>query len=133
MVDILLKGGLLIDPSQGIHKKGSVAIQDGKIVAVGEDTSKAEAEKVFNMEGKIIAPGLIDIHCHPAAGFAWLGAPAGREDFPYHADVFSVRNFRHQRVFLPCRFFHLHDLFSNSNAMWLTITSGLPCKVGSVP
>ena len=76
MFEILLKGGLVIDPSQGIHKKGSVAIQDGKIVAVGEDASEAEAEKVFNMEGKIIAPGLIDIHCHPAAGFAWLGAPA---------------------------------------------------------
>jgi predicted amidohydrolase len=59
MFEILLKGGLLIDPSQGIHKEGSVAIQDGKIVAVGEDTSEAEAEKVFNMEGKIIAPGMI--------------------------------------------------------------------------
>jgi len=76
MFQILLKGGLLIDPSQGIHKKGSVAIRDGKIVAVGEDSSEAEAEKVFNMEGKIIAPGLIDIHCHPAAGFSWLGVPA---------------------------------------------------------
>lgn len=76
MFDILLKDGLIIDPSQGIHKMGSVAIQDSKIVAVGEDTSETEAEKVFNMEGKIIAPGLIDIHCHPAAGFSWLGAPA---------------------------------------------------------
>ena len=76
MFDILLKDGLLIDPSQGIHKVDSVAIQDSKIVAVGEDTSETEAEKVFNMEGKIIAPGLIDIHCHPAAGFSWLGAPA---------------------------------------------------------
>jgi len=73
MVEILLKGGLVIDPSQGIHKKGSVAIQDGKIAAVGEDPS--EAEKVFDMEGKIITPGLIDIHCHPAAGFSWLGVP----------------------------------------------------------
>jgi len=76
MFDILLKHGLIIDPSQGIHKMGSVAIQDSKIVEVGEDTSETEAEKVFNMEGKIIAPGLIDIHCHPAAGFSWLGAPA---------------------------------------------------------
>ena len=76
MVEILLKDGLVIDPSQGIHNKGSVAIHDGKIVAVGEDASEAEAEKVFNMEGKIVAPGLIDIHCHPAAGFSWLGAPA---------------------------------------------------------
>ena len=76
MFDILLKGGLLIDPSQGIHKVGSVAIEDGKIAEVGEDTPEAKAEKVFNMEGKIIAPGLIDIHCHPAAGFSWLGVPA---------------------------------------------------------
>ncbi len=76
MFDILLKDGLLIDPSQGINKVGSVAIQDSKIVAVGEDTFETEAEKVFNMEGKIIAPGLIDIHCHPAAGFSWLGVPA---------------------------------------------------------
>ena len=76
MVDILLKGGLVIDPSQGMHKKGSVAIQDGKIVAAGEGISEAEAERVFNMEGKIVVPGLIDIHCHPAAGFSWLGAPA---------------------------------------------------------
>jgi dihydroorotase len=76
MFQILLKGGLLIDPSQGIHKKGSVAIQDGKIIQVGEDSSEAKAEKVFNMEGKIIAPGLIDIHCHPAAGFSRLGVPA---------------------------------------------------------
>jgi dihydroorotase len=76
MFEILLKDGLVIDPSQGIHKKGSVAIQDGKIVAVGEDASEAAAEKIFNMKGKIVAPGLIDIHCHPAAGFSYLGAPA---------------------------------------------------------
>ena len=75
MFEILLKDGLVIDPSQGIHKKGSVAIQGGKIVAVGEDTSEAAAEKVFNMKGKIVAPGLIDIHCHPGTGFSWLGVP----------------------------------------------------------
>lgn len=76
MIDILLKDGLLIDPSQGIHKVYSIAINDGKIVAVGDDISETEAKKVFNMEGKIITPGLIDIHCHPAAGFASVGVPA---------------------------------------------------------
>jgi dihydroorotase len=76
MFDILLKQGRIIDPCQGMDKLGSVAVQDGRIAAVGEEISEAEAERVFDMKGKIIAPGLIDIHCHPAAGFSWLGVPA---------------------------------------------------------
>jgi dihydroorotase len=67
-VQILLKDGLIVDPSREIHQTGSVALQDGRIVAAGEDLSEYEAERVFDMRGKIIAPGLIDIHCHPAAG-----------------------------------------------------------------
>ncbi len=72
---ILLKNGLIIDPSQKIHQKGSVAIRDGKILSVGENVSDTEMMTVFDMEGKIIAPGLTDLHCHPAAGFASLGVP----------------------------------------------------------
>lgn len=75
MFQILLKGGLIIDPSQKIYKMGSVAISDGKIAAIGEDISEAKAEKVFNMDGKIITPGLIDIHCHPADGIVHGGCP----------------------------------------------------------
>ena len=73
MPQILLKNGLIIDPSQKIFKTGSVAIHDGKIAAIGKDISEAKAEKVLNMEGKIITPGLIDIHCHPAEGVVSLG------------------------------------------------------------
>jgi len=76
MYDVLLKNGEIIDPSQGIHTVGSVAIKDGKIALVGKNFSRVEARKVLNMEGKIIAPGLIDIHCHPVAGFAWIGVPS---------------------------------------------------------
>jgi dihydroorotase len=76
MYDILLKNGEVIDPSQGIHKKGSVAIQDGKIAAVLQNISDSQAKKVLDMEGKIIAPGLIDIHCHPVGVFAFFGVPA---------------------------------------------------------
>lgn len=78
MYDLLLKGGEIIDPSQGIHTVGSVAIQDGKIAAVMKGNvsePKAKAKKIFNVEGKIIAPGLIDMHCHPAAGVMRLGVP----------------------------------------------------------
>lgn len=76
MYDLLLKNGEVIDPSQGIHTTSSVAIENGKIAAVGKDILEAEAKKVFDMKGKIIAPGLIDIHCHPSAGFLAGGVPA---------------------------------------------------------
>jgi dihydroorotase len=76
MYDVLLKNGEIIDPSQGIHTVGSAAIKDGKIALVGKNFSRVEAKKVLNMEGKIIAPGLIDLHCHPVAGFAWIGVPS---------------------------------------------------------
>jgi len=68
MNQIVLKGGLIIDPSQKVHRIGSIAINNGRIAAIGGDISEAGAEKVFSVDGKIIAPGLIDIHCHPAAG-----------------------------------------------------------------
>ena len=75
MYDILLKDGTIIDPAQGMHKVGSVAIQNGKIAEVADAISESEAQKVFPMEGKIISPGLIDMHCHPAGKFAGLGVP----------------------------------------------------------
>jgi dihydroorotase len=73
--DILLKDGEIIDPAQGIHSVGSVAIKDGKIAAVGKDIS-GEAKTIIPLQGKMITPGLIDIHCHPSTGFAEVGVPA---------------------------------------------------------
>ena len=53
-----------------------MAIQAGKIAEVADDISESKAKKVIPAEGKIITPGLIDIHCHPGAGFVWIGVPA---------------------------------------------------------
>ena len=76
MYDILLKGGEVIDPSQGIHSMQALAIQGDKIAALKQDIPEAEAKRILNVEGKIIVPGLIDIHCHPAAGLVKFGFPA---------------------------------------------------------
>ncbi len=75
MYDVFLKDGEIIDPAQGMHAVGSLAIRNGKIAAVGKDIS-GEAKKVIPLQGKIITPGLIDIHCHPSTGFADVGVPA---------------------------------------------------------
>jgi len=76
MYDVLLKDGEIIDPAQKMHSNGSVAIQDGKITGLGTKLPSMEARTVWDMRGKIISPGLIDLHCHASFGFALLGVPA---------------------------------------------------------
>ncbi|MBC8532175.1 dihydroorotase [Gehongia tenuis] len=60
---ILLKNGTLVDPAQGIHGKMSVLIEDGRIAGLGEILPEEGAE-VVDVTGKIVMPGLIDMHCH---------------------------------------------------------------------
>jgi dihydroorotase len=62
--DLLLKGGHVIDPANGIDEQRDVAIKDGKIaeVAVGIDT--ALASQTVDAGGLHITPGLIDLHTH---------------------------------------------------------------------
>lgn len=67
-IDILLKGGHLIDPKNRIDSKMDVAILDGKIFQVDLDIPVSKAKKVIDVKGLFITPGLIDIHVHVFAG-----------------------------------------------------------------
>jgi len=60
--DLVLKGGRVIDPAQGIDGICDVAISGGKIVAVAPDLS-GSAEAV-DVRGALVLPGLIDTHAH---------------------------------------------------------------------
>lgn len=62
--ELLLKGGEVIDPSQGLRGPRDVAFSDGKVAALGEDISRDDAGEVVDVSGKIVTPGLIDIHGH---------------------------------------------------------------------
>lgn len=68
MYDILLKGARVIDPFQNIDGVRDIAIAKGKIVALEKSIAPSTAKKVLTLDGKIVTPGLIDIHCHPAFG-----------------------------------------------------------------
>ena len=59
----LIKGGRVIDPANKIDKIADVLVEDGRIAAVGENLPSEGAE-VFEAEGKIVSPGLIDMHVH---------------------------------------------------------------------
>jgi len=60
---LILKGGRVIDPAQGINKLADVGIADGKITAVGDFADVADAESV-DLTGLVVTPGLIDLHVH---------------------------------------------------------------------
>jgi dihydroorotase len=77
--DLLIKGGHVIDPKNGIDAVRDVAIKDGKIAAVSADIPAAQAAKVVNATGLYVAPGLLDIHVHvyPGEKTAYAGGPLG--------------------------------------------------------
>jgi len=63
--DLVIKGGRVIDPSVGLDAVRDVAIVAGKIAAV-DDNIRVDAADTIDAHGKIVAPGLIDIHTHAA-------------------------------------------------------------------
>lgn len=67
-IDLLLKGGHVIDAKNGIDRKMDVAIKAGKIFRVAADIPASSAKKVVDVSGLIVAPGLINMHTHVYAG-----------------------------------------------------------------
>ncbi|MCC5908378.1 MAG: amidohydrolase/deacetylase family metallohydrolase [Balneolaceae bacterium] len=62
--DLILKGGHLIDPKNEIDSPFDIAVKNGEIARVAENIPAEDAEKVVNIEGYFVTPGLIDIHGH---------------------------------------------------------------------
>ena len=59
----ILKGGRVIDPANNIDKIADVAFENGVIVEVGENLA-ADGAEVIDVTGKVVTPGLIDMHVH---------------------------------------------------------------------
>ena len=70
--DLLIKGGLVVDPSQGLSEVRDVAFADGKVAAVGR-LSDGDAAEVIDATGLIVTPGLLDLHVHVYPGVSHFG------------------------------------------------------------
>ncbi|HYC31427.1 MAG TPA: amidohydrolase family protein, partial [Gemmatimonadales bacterium] len=64
MRPILIRGGRVLDPSRGVDEVADLYLADGKIQAHGRDLGRPDDALVLEAAGKIVAPGLIDLHVH---------------------------------------------------------------------
>jgi dihydroorotase len=72
MYDLLIRNGTLIDPSQSIEGPRDVAVADGRVAAVDDRLEASSATTVLDAAGKLVTPGLIDLHVHAY----WGGTPS---------------------------------------------------------
>jgi dihydroorotase len=79
-IDLLIKGGHVIDPKNQINSKMDIAITNGKIYQVAPNISAQKAKNVVDATGYYVTPGLIDMHVH---------AYQGNEPDAYIADGFT--------------------------------------------
>ena len=95
-IDILLKGGHVIDPKNKMDADADVGITDGRIYKVAADIPADSAKQVVDVRGKYVTPGIIDIHVHVFHGTdagsylanGFHGLPA--DGFTFRAGVTTV-------------------------------------------
>jgi dihydroorotase len=73
MYDVLIKGGRVLDPSAGLDGVQDVAVERGAIARIAKDIPAAEATRAVDVAGKIVTPGLIDLHAHVFEAFNRTG------------------------------------------------------------
>jgi dihydroorotase len=71
--DLLLAGGTLLDPAQGVRTATNVAFAGGRVAAVGPHLSPGDAAETVECAGRIVAPGMIDLHVHVFWGVSHYG------------------------------------------------------------
>ena len=71
--DLVVVGGRVIDPAQDITARRDVGVSAGRIAQVAEQIAPNQGRQVLDASGKIVTPGLIDIHTHVYDGVARFG------------------------------------------------------------
>jgi dihydroorotase len=73
MFDLILRNGRLIDPASEIEGPVDVAVTGGRIAALLQSGTPAEARRTIDVSGRCVVPGLIDFHVHVFPGVSHFG------------------------------------------------------------
>lgn len=74
--DFLIKGGDVLDPSKGLRGRRDIAIHNARISAVQPEINVESAKQVLMASGRLVVPGLVDMHAHVYPLASGLGLPA---------------------------------------------------------
>src|SRR6201982_904553 len=75
-IDLILRGGRVVDPSQKLDALTVAAFAGGKVAAIGSSLKADAGTDVRDVSGLIVTPGLIDLHTHVYWGGTSLGIDA---------------------------------------------------------
>src|SRR5205085_10499442 len=87
--DLLIKGGEVLDPSQRLRGMRDIGIRNGVIESVQADIPAERAPKVLSATGRIVTPGLVDLHAHVFPYGSGIGIPAD-ELVPFQGTTTAV-------------------------------------------
>ncbi|MXY13906.1 MAG: dihydroorotase, partial [Chloroflexi bacterium] len=62
--DLLIRGGRVIDPADGFDQVADLLVRAGRVEARGRDIAAPDGARQFDADGLVVAPGLVDPHCH---------------------------------------------------------------------
>lgn len=71
--DLLLAGGEVLDPATGPQARLDVAVAGGQVAAIGPDLPRDRAAQTVDVTGRLVTPGLVDLHTHVYAGATYWG------------------------------------------------------------
>lgn len=74
--DLVVAGGEVLDPSQGLRARRDVGIKHGQIAAIADSIPASRAIQRIDATGKLVTPGLIDLHTHYASAVSSIGLAA---------------------------------------------------------
>src|SRR5437763_16655873 len=74
--DLVIKGGEVLDPSQSLRGRRDIGIRYGIVEALEPEIPAARALRVLDASGKLVTPGLVDLHTHVYPYGSAIGIPA---------------------------------------------------------
>ena len=90
---LAIKGGKIFTITKGVIEKGTILIDEGKIVNVGADVTVPDGAEVIDAEDKIVMPGLVEAHCHIGIWeekIGWAGSDGNEATDPATPQVRAI-------------------------------------------